>query len=291
MTESTPGQVPALYRRRIGDVMVTALCDGFVDAPFAALTGIEEPDAESILKAEFRPTPPRISVNCFLLQSGGRTALVDTGAGDTMGPNLGKLGALLARLELTPADVDTVLLTHMHPDHSNGLTSPGGERVFPAAEIVVEERDVTHWFDDGARAAVDASKQVRYFDEARRQIAPYQDRRKSPGADCFPGVSAVPLPGHTPGHTGYLVSSGSESLLIWGDIFHVPDIQVRHPGVAMAMDSDQQAAIATRRRALDMAAADGLLVAGMHHHFPGFAHVASEGAGYRLIAESWVFET
>ncbi|UUX49319.1 MBL fold metallo-hydrolase [Nisaea acidiphila] len=288
--EAMSGQVPALYRRRIGEVLVTAICDGFVEAPFAALTGIEEAEAEAILKAEFRPTPPRISVNCFLLQSGDRTALVDTGAGDTMGPKLGKLASLLASLDLAPGDVDTVLLTHMHPDHSNGLTSPGGERLFPAAEIVVEEKDVDHWFDDGARSRVDESKQTRYFDEARRQIAPYQDRRKSPGKDSFPGVSAVPLHGHTPGHTGYLVESDGEALLIWGDIFHVPDIQVRHPGVAMAMDSDQQAAIAARRRALDMAAADRLLVAGMHHHFPGFAHIVGAGDGYRLIPESWAFE-
>ncbi|WP_193182363.1 MBL fold metallo-hydrolase [Nisaea sediminum] len=290
MTDVARNQVPAVYRRRIGEVLVTAICDGYVDAPFAALVGIDPPEAEALLKADFRPAPPRISVNCFLVQAGGRTAIIDTGSGDTMGPTLGKMPALLGHLGLTPGDIDTVLLTHMHPDHSNGLTGPGGERLFPDAEIVVDEADVRHWFDDGARAKADESKQARYFDEARRQIAPYQDRRKSTGKDVFPQVSAVPLGGHTPGHTGYLVESDGEALLIWGDICHVPDIQVRNPGVTMAFDSDPEAAIAARRRAFDMAAADRLLVAGMHLHFPGFAYVGREGDGYRLIPESWRFE-
>jgi glyoxylase-like metal-dependent hydrolase (beta-lactamase superfamily II) len=289
MTEQQDVQVPGLYRRRIGEVLVTAISDGYIDAPFAVLRGIEEADAEANLKGNFRPSPPRISVNCFMIQAGGRTAVVDTGSGETMGPTLGKLPSLMSSVGIADKDVDTVLLTHMHPDHSNGLTDANGKRLFPEAEIVVDEVDVTHWHDDGAKSRAPETQQTRYFDEARRQIAPYQDRRKNAKGEVFPHVRAVPLNGHTPGHTGYLVESGGEALLIWGDICHVPDIQVRRPEVTMAFDTDQAAAIATRRRAFDMAVADKLLVAGMHLHFPGFAHMTREGDGYRMIPEAWHF--
>mgnify|MGYP001427816333 CR=1 FL=1 len=290
MSEQKNEQIPGLYRRRIGEVLVTAVADGYLDAPYSALLGIEERDAEIILKSEFRPSPPRISVNCYLLQCDGRTAIVDTGSGNTLGPTLGNLPELMTKLGIAAPDVDTVLLTHMHPDHSNGLTAPDGEtRLFPQAEVVVDETDVNHWHDDGARARVIESQKTRYFDAARTQIAPYQDRRKTPTDDVFPQVSAMPLPGHTPGHTGYLVESGGDALLIWGDICHVPDIQVRRPEVAMVMDTDPAAAIVARKRAFDMAASDELLVAGMHMHFPGFSFITRDENGYRLIPESWAF--
>lgn len=289
MTAPNTAQVPGLYRRRIGDVVVTAISDGYIDAPFGALQSIDEADADRILKENFRPSPPRISVNCYLIQVGGRTAVVDTGSGDTMGPTLGNLFGLLDQCGLSPADVETVLLTHMHPDHSNGLTAADGSKRFPNAEIVVAEADVAHWHDDGARSRAPESQQGRYFDGARFQLAPYQDQRKAPGASPFPNVTAVPFNGHTPGHTGYLVESNGEALLIWGDICHVPDIQVRRPEVTMAFDTDPQAAIAARQRAFDMALADRLLVAGMHLHFPGFSYMARQGDGYRLVPESWVF--
>ena len=289
MSDQQDGQVPGLYRRRIGEVVVTAISDGYIDAPFGVLRGIEETDAEAILKGDFKPSPPRISVNCFMIQVGGRTAVVDTGSGETMGPTLGKLPGLMSAVGIADRDVDTVLLTHMHPDHSNGLTDTDGKRLFPEAEIVVDEIDVKHWHDDGAKSRAPEGQRTRYFEEARRQIAPYQDRRKGAKGEVFPQVTAVPLNGHTPGHTGYLVESGGEALLIWGDICHVPDIQVRRPEVTMAFDTDEAAAIATRRRAFDMAVADRLLVAGMHLHFPGFAHMTREGNGYRMIPEAWNF--
>jgi glyoxylase-like metal-dependent hydrolase (beta-lactamase superfamily II) len=282
-------QVPGLYRRRIGEVLVTAISDGYIDAPFGVLRGIEEGDAEGILKAERRPSPPRISVNCFMIQIGGRTAIVDTGSGDTMGPTLGKLPGLMSSVGVSERDVDTVMLTHMHPDHSNGLTDANGNRLFSEAEIVVDEIDVKHWHDDGAKSRAPENQQTRYFDVARYQLKPYQDRRKTAQGEVFPQVTAVPLSGHTPGHTGYMVESGGEALLIWGDICHVPDIQVRRPEVTMAFDTDGEAAIATRRRTFDMAVADRLLVAGMHLHFPGFAYMDRDGDGYRMIPEAWTF--
>lgn len=289
MTTLPSEQVPGLYHRRIGDVLVTAISDGYLDAPYGIFLNLPEDDARGILTSSFRPAPPRISINCFLLRTAGRIAIVDTGSGDTMGPTLGKMPARLSDLGLTTADIDTVLLTHMHPDHSNGLTGPDGERLIPNAEIVVDEKDVRHWHDDAAMERVIESQKVRYFLAARRQIAPYMDRLRQPSADVFPHVTPVPLHGHTPGHTGYLIESGGEALLIWGDICHVPEVQLRRPGTRMIFDSDADAAIATRRRVLDMAASDRLLIAGMHLHFPGLIHVVRRGGAYGMVPEGWAF--
>ena len=289
MTDLPTAQMPGVYHRRIGDVLVTAVSDGCLDAPFEVLRNLPPEAADAALRGAFRPSPPRISVNCFLVRTGGRTAVVDTGSGDTMGPTLGRLTESMAVAGVTPADVDTVLLTHMHPDHSNGLTSPAGERLFPNAEVVVGEADVRHWHDDAAMARANERQRTRYFQAARFHAAPYRDLLRNATGEVFPNVTAVPLYGHTPGHTGYLIESRGERLLIWGDICHVPDIQVPWPEIAMVFDSDPEVAVATRRRAFDMAASERLLVAGMHLHFPGFSYIVREHGGYRLIAESWAF--
>lgn len=289
MTELPTTQVPGVYHRRIGDVVVTAVSDGYIDVPFDVLRSIEPTEADGILTANFRPSPPRISVNCFLIQSGGRTAVVDTGSGDTMGPTLGHLPGLMTSIGIANTDVDTVLLTHMHPDHSNGLSSADGQRLFPEAEVVIGEDDVRHWHDDAAMSRANESQRLRYFQWAREQAAPYMDRLKPATGEVFPNVTALPMPGHTPGHTGYLVESGGETLLIWGDLCHVPDIQVARPEVTMMFDTDPDAAIAARMRIFDMAVSEKFLIAGMHLHFPGFSHMVRGAEGYELMPESWAF--
>jgi len=105
--------------------------------------------------------------------------------------------------------------------------------------------------------------------------------------EIFPGVTAIPRHGHTPGHTTFLISSGNEQLLVWGDTVHVPEVQTARPEVCMEFDTDADAAAASRRKVFDMVATERLLVTGMHLHFPGFAHVARRGSGYQLIPAAW----
>lgn len=289
MSSVPDSQIPGIYRRRIGEIVVTAISDGVVYASYEMLREIEAEDAEALLSAKFAPSPPQIAVNCFVVQSAGRTALIDTGCGSTMGDNLGLLPKNLEAAGFAISDIDTIILTHMHPDHSNGLTTDEGVANFPDAELVVSETDVQHWHDDSAMSIASARHQDRFFNGARFQIKPYWDRRRDNKGEVFPGVTAVPLPGHTPGHSGYVVHSGKESLFIWGDIVHHPEIQVARPEVYVEPDSDHAMAVATRRRAFDMAAADGLLVAGMHTRFPGFIHVTGDATkGYDIQQEMWV---
>ncbi len=288
MTSAPTGQVPGVYRRRIGDILVTALCDGYLDADPSVLRNIAPDQVQAVLREGFRPFPPRIAVNAFLVQAKGRTALIETGSGDTMGPTLGHLVANMRAAGVAPEHVEAVLLTHMHPDHSNGLRAPGGGRVFPNAELVFHEAEWRHWQDDAAMAAAPERKRVRYFQAARHQVEPYLNQlRPITGGAVFPGVTAVPIPGHTPGHTAFLVADGPDSLLIWGDTVHIPEIQTRHPEVTLDFDTDPDAAAATRRRLFDQVATDRMLVGGMHIHFPAFAHLARHGEGYALVPEAW----
>lgn len=281
-------QIPGVYRRRIGDIVVTAISDGYLDGAYEFMRDITPQDAERILKESFRPAPPRISINCFIIHSAGRTALMETGSGNSMGPTLGKMPQNLAAAGIDPKSLDTILLTHMHPDHSNGLTDENGVAKFPHVELVVAERDVAHWFDDAAMARATERQQMRFFRWAREQIAPYQMQRRDAKGEVFPGVTAEPIPGHTPGHTAYRIASKGEQLLIWGDIVHIPDIQTRRPDVYMEPDVDGAAAIAMRKRVFDMVATDRLLAAGMHMHFPGFLNLNRRAdGGYELIPEIW----
>jgi glyoxylase-like metal-dependent hydrolase (beta-lactamase superfamily II) len=282
-------QIPGFYHRRIGDIVVTALSDGYLDGTMEVLQSITRDDAQNMLDAQFRPGR-RTSVNCYLIYSGGRVALIETGSGDYLLPTAGKLQQNLTAAGVDPADIDTVILTHMHPDHSAGLTDPKtGRKFFPNAELVVHENEPKHWRDDGAMSRASERAKQLYFQCAREQIAPYHNvtRTFSRAEEVFPGVTSVPLHGHTPGHSGYMVSSGKDSLLIWGDIIHVPEIQVPRPEVTIEFDTDPHQAAATRKRTFDMVATDRQLIAGMHVHFPGFAHLVRDGDTYRMLPEVW----
>jgi len=286
--EQPTRQVPSVYHRRVGDIVVTAISDGQLPGSLAVIRGISEAAAAALLEAAGRPAPRQTAVNAFLVHSGRRIALIDTGSGNAMGPTLGKLPENLAAAGIDPAAIDTVLLTHMHPDHSNGLADAAGVARFPNAELVLHATEHNYWHDDAAMARAEARARETGFLAARAQAAPYRDRtRLFQGGEVFPGVTAVSLPGHTPGHCGYRIDSGAESLLVCGDVIHIPEVQVARPEATMIYDIDQAQAAATRLRCFDMVAADRLAVAGMHMHFPGFLRIARRGDGYVLQAEAW----
>lgn len=279
---------PGFHRKVFGDTVVTALSDGYLTLPNEALLGIDPAAAAALLQAARRGPAPRSSVNAFLVQSGGRTVLVDAGAGAKAYPTLGRLQDSLAAAGVSPGDVDAVVMTHLHIDHWGGLTAADGAAIFPRAELVIPAAEAAYWLD-GATAGAAPDEAKPRFAGAQAAVAPYRDRlRTFAGAEAMPGLHAVPLPGHSPGHTGYLVEGGGKRLLVWGDVMHVPDVQAPRPDVGVMFDTDPAAAMATRRRALDMAVADDLMVAGMHLHFPAFSRVVRAGEGYAVVPELWL---
>lgn len=288
MIKAPTRQIPGIYHRRVGDITVTAVSDGFLDGNLDVLKNINQEEARQILTDNFRPAR-RTAVNCFLIYSAGRLALIETGCGKYMAATGGHLLDNLKAAGVDPSTIDTVLLTHMHPDHSAGLTDmTTGRKNFPNAELVMHENEPKHWFDAAAMARGNDREKKLFFQAGREQTEPYRRQWKLfEKGEVFPGLTAMPFHGHTPGHTGYLVSSGNETLLIWGDIVHVPEVQTARPEVCMAFDSDASRAEATRRRVFDMVVADKLMVTGMHMHFPGFSRLIKSGAGYRIIPAAW----
>jgi glyoxylase-like metal-dependent hydrolase (beta-lactamase superfamily II) len=284
-------QIPGVYHRKIGDIVVTAISDGYLNSTLEVMLNVDRDRAKQILTDAFRPAR-RTSVNTFLIHSKGRTAIVDTGSGNYMQPSAGKVQQNLAGAAIDPKSIDTVLLTHMHPDHSAGLTDMrDGRLLFPNAELVMHQNELPHWLDDGAMAKANERDKKLFFQAGREQVAPYKKQmRLFMQGEVFPGVTAVPSHGHTPGHTAYLIASGNDQLMIWGDTVHVPEVQTAIPEAGMAFDTDLAAAAASRKRMFDRVSADGVLIAGMHLHFPAFARLARRGDAYALYPEHWIHD-
>lgn len=268
-------------RRLIGDIEITALSDG----PFPATLDlfIDFDRAESERLTGTKPGDPLfLPVNCYLLRLGTKLALIDTGCGPTMGPELGQLPKALRARGVAPGEIGHVLLTHIHPDHALGLVDAGGAAVFPNAELIVHETEVAFWLD--REPASGATERIRRnIGKGQAATAPYRERmRRVRDGEALPGVSATLLPGHTPGHTGWLVHSGNDAVLMWGDVVHLAAVQVPRPDAALVFDVDPDAARRTRERTFDRAAADRLRVAGAHLDFPGFGYIVRQGRSYRF---------
>jgi glyoxylase-like metal-dependent hydrolase (beta-lactamase superfamily II) len=272
-------QAPGFYRLMVGDFEVTVLSDGTVTRPMDQILS-KPTEVHDLLRRDHESEEARLSVNAFLINTGAKLLLVDAGAGELFGPSCGKLVANLRASGYAPEQVDAVLLTHIHADHSGGLTV-GGQRVFPNALIYVDKREPDYWLDPAQEKAVPVPKRLT-FAQSRTALEPYvqADRlRPFDGAgELFPGVRALPAYGHTPGHTAYLVESRGERLLLWGDVIHFAEGQFADPTITVAYDVDPAAAAATRIRLLAEADRDGLLVGSDHISFPGLGHVRAEGA-------------
>jgi glyoxylase-like metal-dependent hydrolase (beta-lactamase superfamily II) len=284
-------QVLSAYRHPVGSFEVIALSDGAFDLPLAMYPKADPAEAAAILGATGGPTDKMATeVNAFLVNTGDKLVLIDSGAGKLFGPTLGRFAANLAALGIDPAAVDVIAMTHLHPDHFGGLLSADSKIAFPNAEIFVSEADIKFWLDEAIAAKVPAGNKI-YFDEARTTMNLYVAAQKyrpiADGNEVVPGIVAMAAPGHTPGHTMYRVSSGNETLLIWGDIVHSTALQFAYPEWAIAFDTDSDAAISTRKKVFDMTSADRLTIAGAHVPFPGMGHVTRAGAAYAFAPLFW----
>lgn len=281
-------QVPGFYRMALGDFEVTALYDGYVDLAPQLLKGASAEDIQSLLARMFVESGQGVqtAVNAYLINTGSQLVLVDTGAAQCFGPTLGVIQANLRAAGYQPAQIDSVLLTHLHPDHACGLLDGGGQAAFANATVYVPQGEADHWLN--AEVAAQAPESARgFFRMAQDAVAPYRaaGRLKVYGADGpgLAGVRSVASPGHTPGHSGYLFSAGDSRLLVWGDIVHSHAVQFARPEVSIEFDVDGAQAIASRQKLLAETARDRLWVAGAHLPFPGIGHVRAETQGYAWV--------
>jgi len=284
-------QVLSAYRHMVGSMEVIALSDGAVDLPVQLFPKADPDETAKILSSTGAPTDKLgTAVNAFLVNTGDKLVLIDSGAGQLFGPTLGRFAANLTALGVDPAGVDVIAMTHLHPDHFGGLLTADAKLAFPNAAIFISEADTKLWLDEANAAKAPADNKP-FFDQARMMVGPYVAAQKfqpaADGKEVVAGVTAIAAPGHTPGHTMYRISSGDQSLLIWGDIVHSAPLQFPHPDWGIAFDTDQELAIATRAKVFDMTSADRLTVAGAHLPFPGIGHVVKSGSGYGYAPLFW----
>ncbi len=277
------------YWLKIGEYDVAALSDGTLNSNGRILNG-QPGQVEKLLEESHAPTPRVTSVNSFLILMGERRILVDAGTGQLLGPTLDKLPTSLESAGFAAEQITDILLTHIHADHSGGLTA-GGKRVFPNATVHVNDVEADFWLSPvNQDKATDKRKWS--FVQADKALAPYVSAGKvsrfKGGNMVLPGISSINAPGHTPGHTFFALESRGEKLVFFGDTVHVGEVQFPSPELAIEYDIDPDGAVEQRRKAFAEASEEGYLVAGAHISFPGIGHVAKAATGYRWIPIPYV---
>ena len=254
------GQAAGWYRMPLGAFEVTALSDGTVDLPVdKLLTGTTPAKVTSALAKAYLKAPLETSVNGYLVNTGAKLVLIDTGAAGLFGPTLGKLVTNLRASGYTPEQVDEVYITHMHADHVGGLTSADGKAVFPNAVVRADAKEGGFWLDPVTMDKAPAGMKD-FFKGAMASLKPYVDSGKykpfETGTELMPGIRAEAARGHTPGHTVFVVQSNGAKMVVWGDLMHVAAVQFADPGVTIQFDVDSKAAAKADRIAAERAAAE-----------------------------------
>jgi glyoxylase-like metal-dependent hydrolase (beta-lactamase superfamily II) len=285
-------QAPGFYRFKLGDYEVTILHDGSRTFPMPDtwVTNVAKDRALGAATEAFMP-PGKVTVpfNPTLINTGSKLVLIDTGNGPSPDGAVGQLFPNLAAAGVKPEDIDIVVISHLHPDHINGLRTQAGGIAFPNAVIIAPEPEWTFWMSDENMAKASDQITKAYFANTRKILTGLDERigRYSWDKEVAPGITAIATPGHTPGHTSFAVASGNSRMMVQSDVTNIPEFFLRNPDWHVAYDYDPELAQKTRHRFYDMAATEKMLVAGYHFAFPSAGHVEKDGAGYRLVPVAW----
>ncbi|WP_202741078.1 MBL fold metallo-hydrolase [Acinetobacter sp. 'aerobic (ED)'] len=260
---------------KIGEFLVNVLNDGEMNVSLDLLSGIAINEATELQNQVDIDKINTININAYLIRSSGKTILVDTGLGK-LNSTAGFLLEELNSIGVFPEDIDTILITHAHPDHIGGLLNEDGQVIYKNAELYLHSLEFEYWMDDyQLEKASERGKRnfqlVRNILKAYENVLNFTDKKT-----IMNGIRPILLAGHTPGHTGFYIESNNQSLLIWGDIIHFPNIQLKDPSITIAFDCDTHQAVATRKKILEQVVIDDQLVAGMHLGKMGFAHISCD---------------
>jgi glyoxylase-like metal-dependent hydrolase (beta-lactamase superfamily II) len=284
------GTAVSAHRMKLGDFEVTTLLDGFIDLPPAVLLGDQDLVKRHLEAAGLWGSPIRTAVNSFLVNTGAKLVMIDCGGARMLGPTAGRMPQALAQLGIDPGQVDEVYITHMHGDHLHGAVTPEGAKLFPNAVLRIAKADVDYWANPAVEAAAPDNQKGRFV-AAKRAVAAYGDRLQpfELGAELTPGIRSVPAVGHTPGHSCYLVTSGTAKLLLLGDTMHVAPVQFPRPEITVGFDYNQDAARSRRRELFEMAVRENMLIGAVHLPFPGIGRLrtGSNASGFVYEPMPW----
>lgn len=288
-------QAPGFYRYQLGDFEVSVISDGALKFPIEGfVTNASTDQVKAALTAAFRNTDGlTVPFTPIVVNTGPKLILIDTGLGDaaverTKG-TAGQFAANLKAAGLDRRDIDAVVISHFHIDHVDGLLTADNNPAFPNAEIFVPAAELKYWMDDGEMSRAPKGRIEGLFRNTRRiigalggKVTPFEA-----GTDVVSGLTAIATPGHSVGHTSFVLSSGGRSLFVQGDVAHIPVLFVENPSWHAAIDQDPVMAEATRRRIYDMLVAEKMPVQGFHYPFPALAHVERTANGYREVLVPW----
>jgi glyoxylase-like metal-dependent hydrolase (beta-lactamase superfamily II) len=290
-------QVASFYRYKLGTMEITVVSDGINRLPVtpAFVPNVTVEEVNAALRDNFME--PGVFVypyNPIVINTGARLILVDTGTGEAAyKATKGLSGQLLANMTaagINPNAIDTVLISHYHGDHINGLLKADNSLAFANAEILVPAPEHKYWMDDGERSRSSTQRIAENFTNVRRVMNPDVLKRLRTyewDKDVLPGIHAVGTPGHTPGHTSHILTSSQTTVFAQADVTHAPFLFARHPGWHAFYDHDPDLAETTRRKVYDMLAAEKLTVQGFHYPFPAVAHIEKTKTGYLEIPVQW----
>ncbi len=290
-------QAPGIYRYKVGSLECTSVNDGARTFPMpdTFVRNVPKPEALAAAEAAYMPKGMvTVPFNPQLINTGSKLVLIDCGNGIAQfEPSKGAVGRTISNLAaagVQPKDIDIVLMSHLHPDHTNGIRAADGSMAFPNAEIMVPGKDWDFWMSkENADKAQSNPMMKTYFANVQKVYEGLESKVTKYGwnKEVAPGITSIDANGHTPGHTAFVIASGSSKILIQSDVTNIPELFLRNPDWHVAFDIDPVQAAATRHKFYDMAAAEKALIAGFHFTFPSMGYVEKDGAKYRLVPIAW----